>query len=786
MTLPDEQPSGRRRFVPSQYASLPTCDGARQTHSLLLTLRSKRARYAVAVGAIMVSILVLSQIFLGPHTWRPSPHDIPPFPPPMHNLHPPHEHLPGDVDWSRFAYSQYATNSAYLCNTVMIFEALHRLGAKADRLLMYPSAMVPDPAGDSNGRLLAKAREVYGVHLVPIAVQHRGGGDPTWSDSYTKLLAFNQTQYARVLALDSDATLLQPMDELFLLPPAPAALPRAYWLHDPIPVLTTALLLATPSHTEFQRVTDAIASARGGEFDMEIVNRLYGRNAIILPHRRYALLTGEFRIVDPRGHAAYLGNEYEEWDPDAALREAKFLHFSDWPMPKPWLDAAAATVQGVQPKCVEGPRGRKDCRSREMWLGFYADFKMRRADICGGMMVTPTHPRIAIIGGGPAGLTLLITLHRRGIPATVYEREPSIDSRAHLGGMLDLGHDSGQRALRENGLGEIFAQNSRPEADAFRICDPEGNILASKDAEQNVNPLDVRPEIDRVVLRKIMVDAAPPDSIKWGYALSSVRDLGIGGEHELTFANGHTTTVDILVGADGANSRVRPLVSPATLIYHGVTGAEISLLPEVAKRPELADVVALVGAGSMYAMGRGQTMGAQLNGDGRIRGYALFHATEDWSLPTDPAAARSALLAKFEGWAPAMRKIIEHCDGGAIYLRPLYRLPVGHTWAHVGGVTLVGDAAHLMSPFAGAGVNLAMLDALELGIVLADAINGGKSVEAREAAVAKCEQERLEAAKEFAEIAKANLEASLSPDAPGSSIKVMSGFFEAPERRRRA
>ncbi|PIL23161.1 hypothetical protein GSI_14470 [Ganoderma sinense ZZ0214-1] len=404
-------------------------------------------------------------------------------------------------------------------------------------------------------------------------------------------------------------------------------------------------------------------------------------------------------------------------------------------------------------------------------------------------MSTPPHPRIAIIGGGPAGLTLLLTLHRRGIPATVYEREPSIHSRAHLGGMLDLGHDSGQRALRENGLGPAFARHSRPEADAFRICDPDGHILVSKDGEQNadLDPLDLRPEIDRVVLRRIMVDAAPQGSIKWGYALASVRELGNGtGERELTFANGHTAVVDVLVGADGGNSHVRPLVSPAAPIYHGVSGAEVSVLPEVAKKPELADAVALVGAGSMYAMGRGQTFMTQLNGDGRIRVYMLFTTPEDWTMPGDAEEARRVLLEKYEGWAPAMRRLVEHCDDGAMYVRPMYHLPIGHKWEHVDGVTLIGDAAHLMSPFAGAGVNLAMLDALELGITLAEAISEGKSVAEREAAVARCEKERLEAAKEFAEIANANLQASLGPDAPASAIKIMSAFFEAPERRRKA
>nr|VWO95449.1 V-type proton ATPase subunit a [Ganoderma boninense] len=369
---------------------LPT-NGRRQANSLQHILRSKRVRYALAVGAIVGFILVLGQTFAVLHTWSPLPDDIQPLPHRRPHHRPPDKDLPSpadNVDWSRFAYSQYATNSAYLCNTLMIFEALHRLGSKASRLLMYPSAMVPDPAGDNNGRLLAKARDSYGVQLVPIAVQHRGGGDPTWSDSYTKLLAFNQTQYDRVLALDSDATLLQPMDELFLLPPAPAALPRAYWLGDTGPqVLTTALLLATPSRAEFQRVADAIAAAKGGEFDMEIVNGLYRRDALVLPHRRYALLTGEFRIADPRGHGAYLGNTYEEWDPDAALREAKFLHFSDWPMPKPWINAPQATVLDVQPKChIRIGGGEEDCRAREMWLGFYADFKRQRADICGGLV----------------------------------------------------------------------------------------------------------------------------------------------------------------------------------------------------------------------------------------------------------------------------------------------------------------------------------------------------------------------------------------------------------------
>ncbi|EJF59080.1 FAD/NAD(P)-binding domain-containing protein [Dichomitus squalens LYAD-421 SS1] len=387
-------------------------------------------------------------------------------------------------------------------------------------------------------------------------------------------------------------------------------------------------------------------------------------------------------------------------------------------------------------------------------------------------MATTAYPRIAIIGGGPGGLTLALTLHRRGVPFTVYERETSADSRAHLGGMLDLGYESGQRALRENGLGEVFARNSRPEADSFRAYDPEGNLLFAKDPDPNQDPLDVRPEIDRSVLRKILVDAIPANAVKWSHALASVRDLG-NGERELTFANGNTAVVDILVGADGANSRVRPLISSAVPIYHGVTGAEISIAPEDTKKPELQDVISMLGNGSMFSFGHGMMLGSQLNGDGRIRTYAWFPGPEDWKLPNEPAEARKVLLEIFKNRAPSLRKLIEYCDDGAIYQRSLYRLPLDHKWEHVPRVTILGDAAHLMSPAAGAGVNLAMLDALELGIVLADTINGASTVEEREAAVATWEKERIEAANHFAVIANINVQAWTSTEDPASMLQSM-------------
>lgn len=113
------------------------------------------------------------------------------------------------VDYSQYAYVQYVTNPQYLCNSLMIFESLKRLGSKAHRLMMYPKDWSVDfSSTSSESRLLRKARDEYDAELVAIEVQRRSG-DATWGDSFTKLLAFNQTQYTRVLSLDSDATVLK-------------------------------------------------------------------------------------------------------------------------------------------------------------------------------------------------------------------------------------------------------------------------------------------------------------------------------------------------------------------------------------------------------------------------------------------------------------------------------------------------------------------------------------------------------------------------------------------------
>ncbi|KAF5020859.1 hypothetical protein F66182_7114 [Fusarium sp. NRRL 66182] len=323
-------------------------------------MASKRFRFisVAAVYAIFVFYLFQSQAFVSQTTspWRPSD-------------------AAADIDWSGFAYTQYVTNREYLCNSLMIFDALHRLSSRADRVMMVPFGMLdPEMVNSSEARLINKARDEYNVKVVLVDIQTNNLGDATWADSYTKLLAFNQTQYSRVLSIDSDALLLQSMDELFLLPSAPVAMPQAYWMASG-KALSSHVMLIEPSSIEFSRIMHKVKTAVAGEYDMEIVNQLYRDTALVFPHRRYALLTGEFRRDS---HAPYLGSDQELWDPAAAYSEAKLIHFSDWPILKPWEPLFDEQRLAYQPNCVRTTDGVEDCTARRIWNSLYSDFKQKR------------------------------------------------------------------------------------------------------------------------------------------------------------------------------------------------------------------------------------------------------------------------------------------------------------------------------------------------------------------------------------------------------------------------
>ncbi|BDU00212.1 oxidoreductase [Nocardia sputorum] len=325
-------------------------------------------------------------------------------------------------------------------------------------------------------------------------------------------------------------------------------------------------------------------------------------------------------------------------------------------------------------------------------------------------LVTMTNP-VTIIGAGLGGLALARVLHVHGIPATVYEAEPTPTARTQ-GGMLDIHDYNGQLALAAAGLTDEFRGLILEGRQAMRILDPNGTVLL----DQPDDGTGGRPEVQRGELRQLLLDSLPTGTVRWGKKLSGVRTLG-AGRHEVTFADGGTLVTSLLVGADGAWSRVRPLLSTAVPDYTGESFVETYLYDADTRHPAAA---AAVGGGSMSAPSPGREIHAHREKGDTLHAYVVLARPHDWFAAidfTDAATATARIAHEFHGWAPELTALITDTDIPPVW-RPHYTLPVGHRWNRVPGVTLLGDAAHLM-PTNGEGANLALLDGAELGNALA-------------------------------------------------------------------
>ena len=321
------------------------------------------------------------------------------------------------------------------------------------------------------------------------------------------------------------------------------------------------------------------------------------------------------------------------------------------------------------------------------------------------------HTSITIIGAGLGGLTLARVLHLHGIPATVYEADASPDARTQ-GGMLDIHDYNGQKALQTAGLMDQFQDLILPGRQAFRVFAPDGTVLL----EQPDDGTGGRPEVQRGELRQMLLDALPAGAVQWGRKVTAVRALQ-DGVHEVAFADGATIATRVLVGADGAWSRVRPMLSSATPVYSGMVYVETWLFDADTRHPVAS---ALVGGGQMGAPAQHTMIAVHRERGDTLHTYVMLTRPLAWFDAidfSDKDAACAHIAQAFAGWAPQLTALITASDTLPV-LRPIYALPDQHRWARVPGVTLLGDAAHLTMPN-GEGANLAMLDGAELGQALA-------------------------------------------------------------------
>ncbi|WP_033287965.1 FAD-dependent oxidoreductase [Amycolatopsis jejuensis] len=372
--------------------------------------------------------------------------------------------------------------------------------------------------------------------------------------------------------------------------------------------------------------------------------------------------------------------------------------------------------------------------------------------------------RIVIAGGGLGGLTCARVLQVHGVEAVVCERDAGPGARVQ-GGTLDLTVDEGQWALQEAGLAAGYRAIARPEGQDMVLYDASGTLLRREITPDTGDARWSRPEADRPALRKLLLDALAAGTVHWGHAVTRA-ERSADGRYRVHLDGGETLDCDFLVGADGARSRVRPLLTPAEPVPTGVNSVELVIHDADRAHPAAS---ALVGRGSFSALGQQRVLSAQRNGDGTIRVHLALRGAEDWvetsGIPFGaPDRARVALKELFAGWAPEFVALLDATSGPVTPMR-LAALPVGIRWDHQPGVTLIGDAAHLMSPFAGQGANLAMRDGAELALVLA---RGGE--------VREFEEVMLERAAASARMSAENLELFLSDGAAEAVRDLFASF----------
>ncbi|MPS73262.1 MAG: FAD-dependent monooxygenase [Chryseobacterium sp.] len=322
---------------------------------------------------------------------------------------------------------------------------------------------------------------------------------------------------------------------------------------------------------------------------------------------------------------------------------------------------------------------------------------------------------IAIVGGGPGGLTLARLLQLKGADVKVYERDFDKNARVQ-GSTLDLHDNSGLAAIRKADLLDEFKNNFLPGADRELIMNEQAEIFFSDHdtkVEENFGHEHFRPEIDRGTLRQILLESIQSETIVWDSRFVSMEKENEGWR--LHFKNGLSAYADIVIASDGANSKIRPYITDIKAFYSGVTMLEGNIYNAKETAPNINN---LLKGGKIMAFGKEKNLLMGQKGNGDIGFYASFKADKNWSSTNGlDYSNKEQVLEWFKinypEWSNIWYELFESTETPFVP-RPIYCIPFDQNWETQSNLTMIGDAAHVMPPFAGEGANMAMLDALEL------------------------------------------------------------------------
>ena len=374
---------------------------------------------------------------------------------------------------------------------------------------------------------------------------------------------------------------------------------------------------------------------------------------------------------------------------------------------------------------------------------------------------------IAIVGGGPGGLTLARLLQMKGANVKVYERDLNENVRVQ-GATLDLHEESGLEALRRAGLLEAFYANHRPDAGKLRLIDKDGTIRFDTHDEGDFEEL--RPEIDRGPLRDILLASLEPNTVVWNSQYLSMAQHD--GLWKIQFKNGSSATADIVIAADGAHSKIRPLITSIAPVYSGISVVEGTIYNAEIHAPQM---FSLLKGGKIFAFGDDKSLIVSSKGDGTLSFYTGCREEEAWVKNcnidfSDKAQVFEWFKQAFASWDTIWQELFQS-DEVFFIPRPQYHFPLDQSWEALPNLTMLGDAAHRMPPYAGEGVNMAMQDALELSECLTS-----DDFPDIQSAIAHFEKQMCTRASEVTQITLDSTGMMHSGDPITSLIQLFSGF----------